>query len=72
MGYNISISESAAAELVTLGYQPQYGVRSLKRTILDRVEEPLAQMIVSGEIKQGDTVDVDFEGGAIKLLVKAA
>ena len=72
LGYNISISESAAAELVTLGYQPQYGVRSLKRTILDRVEEPLAQMIVSGEIKQGDTVDVDFEGGAIKLLVKAA
>ncbi len=72
LGYNISISENAATELASLGYQPQYGVRSLKRTILDRVEEPLAQMIVSGEIKQGDTVDVDLQGGELRLLVKAA
>jgi len=72
LGYNISISENATRELAVLGYQPQYGVRSLKRTILDRVEEPLAQMIIGGEIKKGDTVDVDFADGTIKLLVKAA
>ncbi len=32
----------------------------------------MAQMIVSAEIKQGDTVDVDFEDDAIELPVKAA
>jgi ATP-dependent Clp protease ATP-binding subunit ClpC len=72
LGYKLDISEAAKRELAALGYEPEYGVRSLKRTILERVEEPLAQMIVSGEIHPGETVDIVHSGESIELLVKVA
>jgi ATP-dependent Clp protease ATP-binding subunit ClpC len=72
LGYRLEFSEAARAELAALGYDPEYGVRSLKRTILNRIEEPLARMIVSGEIHPGDTVDIGYSGEAIELLVKTA
>ena len=70
LGYRLEVSETARGELALLGYEPEYGVRSLKRTILDRIEEPLAQMIVSGEIRPGETIDIGYSGEAIELLVK--
>jgi ATP-dependent Clp protease ATP-binding subunit ClpC len=44
-------------------------VRSLKRAILDRIEEPLAQMIVSGEIHAGESVEIGCKGEEIELAV---
>ncbi len=72
LGYRIELSNDARRQLALWGYQPDYGVRSLKRTILERIEEPLAQMIVSGEISQGETVDVDYVEQELRLLVRAA
>ncbi len=72
LGYRLEISEAAKRELAAVGYEPEYGVRSLKRAILDMVEEPLAQMIVDGGIKPGETIDIVHSGEAIELLVKAA
>jgi ATP-dependent Clp protease ATP-binding subunit ClpC len=69
LGYTIEISETARHELVALGYEPEYGVRSLKRAVLDHIEEPLAQMIVSGEIHPGEAIDIDYTGEAIELAV---
>ncbi len=69
LGYTIEVSEEARGELAALGYEPEYGVRSLKRAILDRIEEPLAQMIVSGEVAPGETVDIGCTGAEIELLV---
>ena len=72
LGYRIELSNDARRQLALWGYQPDYGVRSLKRTILERIEEPLAQMIVSGEISQGETVDIDYVEQELRLLVRAA
>jgi len=72
LGYRIELSNDARRQLALWGYQPNYGVRSLKRTILERIEEPLAQMIVSGEISQGETVDIDYVEQELRLLVRAA
>jgi ATP-dependent Clp protease ATP-binding subunit ClpC len=72
LGYKLDISEAAKRELASLGYEPEYGVRSLKRTILERIEEPLAQMIVTGEIHPGETVDIVHSGESIELLAKVA
>jgi ATP-dependent Clp protease ATP-binding subunit ClpC len=69
LGYTVTVSEAARRELVELGYEPEYGVRSLKRAILDRIEEPLAQMIVSGEIEPGDGVEIGCAGDEIELAV---
>ena len=72
MGYRMKVSAKARKQLAAMGYEPRYGVRSLKRTILDHVEEPLAQMIVSGELNDGDTVNIGCRDGKIELLKKAA
>ena len=72
LGYRLEISEATKRELAAVGYQTGYGIRSLKRAILDRIEEPLAQMIVEGGIRPGETVDIVHSGEAIELLVKAA
>ena len=72
LGYRLQVSEAARRELAVLGYEPQYGVRSLKRAILDRIEEPLAQMIVEGSIKPGEVVDIGCTDRQIELMVKAA
>ncbi len=69
LGYTIEVSEAARGELAALGYEPDYGVRSLKRTIMDRIEGPLAQMIVSGEIVPGETIDIDLIDAELELQV---
>jgi ATP-dependent Clp protease ATP-binding subunit ClpA len=52
-----------------MGYDPQYGVRALKRTILDTVEEPLAALIVAGEAATAVKIDCAKEGG-VRLVSK--
>ncbi len=72
LGYNVELSLDARRLLAEWGYEPHYGVRSLKRTILDQIEEPLAQMIVAGEVAPGDTVGVECMQSELRLLVRAA
>ncbi|MBP3425281.1 MAG: ATP-dependent Clp protease ATP-binding subunit [Rikenellaceae bacterium] len=72
LGYRLDLSPEARRHLAELGYEPQYGVRSLKRKIMEHIEEPLAQMIVEGRISPGDTVGVEYAAQGVELLVKAA
>ncbi len=72
LGYRIEISGQALRYLATNGYQPHYGVRSLKRQITEHIEEPLAQMIVAGDIAEGDTIGIECQANELRLLVKAA
>ena len=72
LGYRIEITPEALARLVGLGYEPRYGVRSLKRTLLDAVEEPLAEMIVDGTLNDGDTVEVNCREENLDLSVRTA
>lgn len=67
LGYNLNISSKACKQLALMGYQPQYGARSLKRKILQNVEEPLAELILNGELRVGDGVRVVWKGNEIKL-----
>ena len=63
LGYSLDASDEAKRLLVKQGYEPAYGVRSLRRTILDRVEEPLSELIVAGAVHAGDRVTVCADGG---------
>ena len=57
-----------ARELIARdGFNPQYGARPLKRTIMQLVENPLAKIILSGEIKKGDTAVIDADGDKITI-----
>ncbi len=54
------VLESSAREwLAEKGYDPAYGARPLKRVIQKAVQDPLAEMILSGRIKDGDRVAVN-------------
>jgi ATP-dependent Clp protease ATP-binding subunit ClpB len=57
----LEISDEAKAHLVRTGHEPAYGARPLKRAIQREVETPLGRAILAGEIRDGETVRVDFD-----------
>jgi ATP-dependent Clp protease ATP-binding subunit ClpB len=57
----IVLTEAAKRHLVSVGYDPAYGARPLKRTIQKEIETPLARMMLKGEVRDGQTVTVDFD-----------
>ncbi len=54
----IHLSDAARDRLAEAGYDPVYGARPLKRAIQQQVENPLAQEILQGKFKSGDTIQV--------------
>jgi ATP-dependent Clp protease ATP-binding subunit ClpB len=68
----LELTDAARALLVEHGYDPAYGARPLKRTLQREVENPLALMVLSGEVGEGDTVVVDAGEGEVSLEVRPA
>jgi ATP-dependent Clp protease ATP-binding subunit ClpB len=54
----IRLDASAREWLADKGYDPAYGARPLKRVIQKSLQDPLAELILRGSIKDGDTVEV--------------
>ena len=52
-GYEVEVSEALLNKLVHAGFDPVYGARPLKRAIQQKVENPLAQALLSGRIVPG-------------------
>ena len=55
----LELTPQAADALAEEGYDPSYGARPLKRAIQRLIQDPLARRILSGEFKDGDTVQVE-------------
>ena len=68
MGYMLELTSEARNELTEMGYDPRYGARSLRRMLLEHIEEPLASMIVDEEITSGDSVSVELTHDKLRLL----
>jgi ATP-dependent Clp protease ATP-binding subunit ClpC len=53
--------------LIEKGYDEKYGARPLRRAVERYLEDALAEAILSGDIKHGETIHVDLhpEGGAL-------
>lgn len=52
------------------GYDKKYGARPLKRAIQTNIEDELAEVVLKGEIKRGDTVQVTVRNDKVKFVVK--
>jgi ATP-dependent Clp protease ATP-binding subunit ClpB len=65
----LSLTEEAKTWLGRVGYDPVYGARPLKRAIQRYVQDPLADMLLRGEIPDSSTVAVDEGDGALKFVV---
>lgn len=57
----IHVSDAAIELLGSLGYDPNYGARPVKRVIQQNVENELAKGILRGDFKDEDTISVDTE-----------
>ena len=56
--------------LAETAYDAKYGARPLKRAIQSKLEDLLADEILEGRIRQGDSVDVKVVNGKVKIQVK--
>ena len=63
----IDLDDAARDWLAERGWDPAYGARPLKRVIQKNVQDPLAEMILAGRIKDGDRVNVSAEGGVLLI-----
>lgn len=64
----LSLSDEAVSWLADAGYDPVYGARPLKRTIQKHVQDQLAELILRGEVLNGETVTVALTKNGIQLL----
>jgi ATP-dependent Clp protease ATP-binding subunit ClpB len=63
----IELTPQARDWLGRVGYDPVYGARPLKRAIQKHLQDPLADAILAGSVKDGDTVLVDEGEGELRL-----
>tara|TARA_Y100000591_G_scaffold140273_1_gene120518 strand:- start:1606 stop:4092 length:2487 start_codon:yes stop_codon:yes gene_type:complete len=60
-GIKLSVTDSFKERLVEEGYNPSYGARPLRRAVMRLLEDSLAEEVLSGRIKDGDTALVDID-----------
>jgi ATP-dependent Clp protease ATP-binding subunit ClpB len=65
----IDLTQAARDWLGRVGYDPVYGARPLKRAVQRYLQDPLADLILSGEVKDGQTVKADEGDGKLTLTV---
>jgi ATP-dependent Clp protease ATP-binding subunit ClpB len=61
------LDDAAKEHLVTLGHEPTYGARPLKRTIQRELETPMARLLLEGKIRDGQTVRVTLAEGKLRF-----
>jgi len=55
------VAEAARERILEQGYDPEFGARPLRRAIVDLIEDPLSERLLSGDIQPGDHVVIDAE-----------
>jgi ATP-dependent Clp protease ATP-binding subunit ClpC len=68
VGYHINLTDVARDFIATKGYDIQFGARPLKRAIRKYVEDELADIIIREQVKEGDTVCLDYDRENDKII----
>ncbi len=68
----MELSDGVLDKLASLGFDPVYGARPLKRAIQNWLENPLAQHVLSGDFSPGDTIVTKLENEKLVFSRKAA
>jgi len=64
----LDLDDSARTWLANRGYEPAYGARPLKRVIQKYVQDPLAEAILAGRVKDGELVSLTVRNGDLVLI----
>ena len=67
LGLNLEITPEAKDFIAEKGYDKQYGARPLKRAIQTHIEDELAEILLRGEAKTGDTILIDINQDKTKI-----
>lgn len=70
MNITLNIRDSVKKYIVEKAYDPKYGARPLRRMIQSKVEDALAEEILSGNVKSGDIVDAGMKKEEVHFTVK--
>jgi ATP-dependent Clp protease ATP-binding subunit ClpC len=71
LGYQVELTDKAKDFLAEKGYDQQYGARPLNRAIQKYLEDPVAEEILKGDLREGDTLLADYvEGETLVLTIK--
>ncbi len=70
LGYQIKLSPAAKDFIAEKGYDIQFGARPLKRAIQKYLEDPMAEVIIKADIKEGDTISVGFSKKKEEITMK--
>ena len=72
MGYDVTITDEAKEFVATKGYDRQYGARPLKRAIQKYIEDGICDVVLNGDVKPGDSIDIckDADKDGLKFCVK--
>ncbi len=68
-GIKFQITSELKAKMVQLGYNPQFGAREIRRVIQDKVENVLAEAMLSGRLNRGRTARIEVEGAEMQLVI---
>ncbi len=71
LGYEIQITDNAKEFLAEKGFDADFGARPLQRALQKFLEEPLAEKVLQGTLKEGDKLKVDFKEGSESLEIKS-
>ena len=66
----LDVSDAAREWLALNGYDPLYGARPLRRLVQTAIGDPLARMLIAGQVLDGQAVQVDVEGDGLALTVQ--
>ena len=68
LGYTVTLSDEAKNFIASKGCDVQFGARPLKRAIQKYLEDELAEVLLAGNVKEGDEIIVDFDKDAGKIV----
>jgi ATP-dependent Clp protease ATP-binding subunit ClpC len=71
MGYDIKIQKSAVEFVAKNGYDAAYGARPLNRAIQRYIEDPIADEILNGNFKEGETINITLDKDKSEIVLKS-
>ena len=65
----LNLTPQAKEYLASVGYSPVYGARPLNRAVTQELLNPLSVLILEGAVRDGEIINVDFDGPHNRLLI---
>ena len=72
LGVNLTVTDEALDALAAAGYDADYGARPLRRTVQTRLEDPLAEALLTGAVAPGGEAEAVVENGRVVVRSKSA